>query len=164
MNIELKKIDYSARLSEETMCFKAEIWVDGVKAGTASCHGHGDPVLISPRNLVELMNNHAKTLPRREFGEGHSLEMDAEMIVNGLMDDWLIMKDMKKAFAKKLLFTVPGRTGVFEIKRSPQINLLLQRGEDGASAIIKRIGAEKLLNIIPENDAFSIYKSAVTRG
>jgi hypothetical protein len=38
---ELKRISYNARLSQETSAFAADIYVDGVKAGTAENAGHG---------------------------------------------------------------------------------------------------------------------------
>ena len=41
MRIELKKLKVVAALSEETTCYAAEIWIDGVRAILASNRGHG---------------------------------------------------------------------------------------------------------------------------
>ncbi len=41
MKFELRKIEYSARLSEETHCYSAQLWIDGKHAFDVSNHGHG---------------------------------------------------------------------------------------------------------------------------
>ncbi|BAI99002.1 hypothetical protein Sj15T_09990 [Sphingobium sp. TA15] len=41
MNIELRKLKLNRQLSEETNCYSAEIWIDGVRAFLAGNHGHG---------------------------------------------------------------------------------------------------------------------------
>lgn len=63
MNITLKKLRIVERLSQETTCFTADVYVDGVKAGTAENHGQGGPTNIHPFALRDRMEAHAKTLP-----------------------------------------------------------------------------------------------------
>lgn len=41
MKIELKRLALNKRLSEETNCYSAEIWIDGRRAFLASNRGHG---------------------------------------------------------------------------------------------------------------------------
>lgn len=41
MKIELRKVSVNHRLSEETLCFAADIWIDGKMMGAAKNHGHG---------------------------------------------------------------------------------------------------------------------------
>lgn len=41
MKIEIKNISYSERMSEETSCFSADLWVDGKKIGVISNRGTG---------------------------------------------------------------------------------------------------------------------------
>lgn len=41
MHIELRKLRVVAALSEETACYTAEIWIDGVRSFAASNRGHG---------------------------------------------------------------------------------------------------------------------------
>ncbi len=67
MEIALKNISYSERLSEETNCFSATIYIDGKKAGEASNHGHGGPTMIRPRELEQKIDAYAKTLTPRPF-------------------------------------------------------------------------------------------------
>jgi len=63
MNITLKNIKHIPRLSEETECFTASIYIDGVKKGEASNRGCGGCTDIHPRELAESIHNYAKTLP-----------------------------------------------------------------------------------------------------
>lgn len=41
MKIELRKISVNHRVSEETLCFAADIWIDGKRVGYARNHGQG---------------------------------------------------------------------------------------------------------------------------
>jgi len=41
MLIQIKNIDFSERMSEETFCFTASLWVNGKKIGDVSNRGHG---------------------------------------------------------------------------------------------------------------------------
>lgn len=63
MNITLKNIKHIPRLSEETECFTASIYIDGVKKGEASNRGCGGNTDIHPRELAESIHDYAKTLP-----------------------------------------------------------------------------------------------------
>jgi hypothetical protein len=72
MEITLKNISHNERLSEETNCFSATIYIDGKKAGEASNHGHGGPTMLHPRELEQKIDAYAKTLPPGRGG-GHDL-------------------------------------------------------------------------------------------
>ncbi len=74
MEITLKNISHNERLSEETNCFSATIYIDGKNAGEASNHGHGGPTMIHPRELEQKINAYTKTLPPVEV-QGMTLEM-----------------------------------------------------------------------------------------
>ena len=63
MKITLKNIKHIPRLSEETECFTASIYIDGIKKGDASNRGCGGCTDIHPRELAESIHNYAKTLP-----------------------------------------------------------------------------------------------------
>ena len=41
MKIELKKISFNERMSQETSCFVADLYINGKKVGEASNEGHG---------------------------------------------------------------------------------------------------------------------------
>lgn len=63
MKIELRKFSHYPRLSQETDAFNADVYVDGVKRGTAKNDGHGGPNMIHPRELNDQIEAYAKTLP-----------------------------------------------------------------------------------------------------
>ena len=50
MKIELKNFKYAAFASEETLCFTASVYVDGVRTFMASNSGHGESNSIHPVN------------------------------------------------------------------------------------------------------------------
>lgn len=103
MKIELKRISYSKRLSQETSAYAADVWIDGVKHGTVENSGHGGPDMIRPRELADAIDTYAKTLPPTEY-MGTKLPMSAEMIFGDLLNDHLAWKDMTRAMKTKTLF------------------------------------------------------------
>lgn len=84
MNIELRKISHSARLSEETPAYTAEIWIDGIKRGATKNDGRGGMDIIHPHELRTALEAHAKTLPPLVVG-GESYTQDADMVLHGLL-------------------------------------------------------------------------------
>lgn len=103
MKIELKKITYNARLSDETACFSADVWIDGVKRGTVSNHGTGGPDEVHPRALADEIDAYAKTLPMRE-AYGHTFAQTHETIFGQLLDRYLMAKQLKRWMARSTVF------------------------------------------------------------
>lgn len=65
--VELKKLSINQRLSEETLCFSADIYLDDRKVGVASNHGTGGPTeieslrtLFTQEALVEILSDIAE--------------------------------------------------------------------------------------------------------
>ena len=56
MKIELRSVSYNAALSEETMNFHADIWIDGRKAGFAHNHGTGGNTNVQPNTLRQRLD------------------------------------------------------------------------------------------------------------
>lgn len=69
MNIELRKLSISVRLSEETTAFAADVYVNGTKAGYAKNDGQGGSthVHIQPRDLHDRVEAYGKTLVPAEY-------------------------------------------------------------------------------------------------
>lgn len=67
--VELKKLQIVARLSEETVCFVADVYVGGKKVGTAENDGHGGNTNVQIRDaaVVEAMRAHALEVLPEEF-------------------------------------------------------------------------------------------------
>lgn len=121
MNIELRNVRHSPSLSEDGYAFTADIWVDGVKAGTAANSGQGGATHVHQHELEKRMNAHAATLPDWVLDppgapEPLSIKMTAEHIVDRLLDDHLLLKQYRRLMAKRIMYTKVGAKGVFETK------------------------------------------------
>jgi len=64
MKIELKRVTYNSRLSEETAAFAADLWINGKKRGDVLNDGHGGPDRIHPYTLAQEIEAYAATLPK----------------------------------------------------------------------------------------------------
>lgn len=157
MQIELRNVKYSAFASEETHCFRADIWIDGTKAGTAENQGHGGPTMIHPRALHERLDAYGATLPTIS-AYGMEIQPDGEILIGDLVNDWLIERDVRRAMGRKVLFTKPGDHRVFETKSmtADQKDRVLQRPD-----LMTALKADKVLNLLPLADAIALYKQAV---
>lgn len=151
MKIEVKNIKVNLAFSEETTCFKADVFVNGVKTAYAENDGHGGCTNIQPYpnkgTVLATAYAHAKTLPSIEssFG-GKPLEMDLELFVDLAIDDYVNAKEKAK-FEKKIakamiydiVFGVPnsgsvrrigyGKTPLARVVMTnrPQVQALLDR-------------------------------------
>jgi hypothetical protein len=109
MKIELKNIQYSEKLSEETNAFAANLYIDGRMAGIASNRGHGGSTDYrandeNGRKLISDAETYCKGLPPVKFnsdGKTHFFDMDLEGYIDGLVDKYLEEKHSKQ-FQKKI--------------------------------------------------------------
>lgn len=156
MKVELKKIHYSASLSQETAAFVADVWVDGKLRGSVRNSGHGGPDIVAPPSLAAEIEAYAKTLPPlpgdAELGP---LPMSAELLFAGLLEDHLASKRLKKLMKDRVLFTDKGRKGIFELRAIKGDSL-----SSLANAVRKSSKTDKVLNDLPFEEAVRIYRSA----
>jgi hypothetical protein len=102
MHIQLKNIKYAAFASEETACFEGSVYLDGKKAGFVSNDGQGGAMNFHPWQLETRLNDYGKSLPqitaswKGDDGEPFMYDQDAESVINGLLDDYLLERDRKK--------------------------------------------------------------------
>lgn len=109
MKIELKSIQYSEKLSEETNAFSANLYIGGIKAGTASNRGHGGSTSYHAddqkgQKLIDDAEVYCRSLPSEKFSEGgrdHELKMDLELYIDNILGKYLQEKEMQK-YQKKL--------------------------------------------------------------
>jgi len=116
MVIELKKVQEYPRLSEETTAFSADLYIDGVKRGTAENDGKGGNTNYSSagKSMEEHKENskfilaaeqYCETLPpkKHEYAgmEPWETPMSLESFIDSLLDAALAEKDQAK-FNKKL--------------------------------------------------------------
>ena len=69
MKVELKRLQISERLSQETTAFAADVWINGKKAGTAENAGHGGNtnVHITDPALRQTLRDYGKTIMPAEY-------------------------------------------------------------------------------------------------
>lgn len=153
MKIELRNIKVCEFASEETTCFEATIYVDGQKRGDAHNDGKGGCTFINPPSLVDEMNAYAKTLPEKAYsfdmGEGHpkTYKQDAEGIVDDLVTEFLIKKDLKRDMRNNVLIIRGGKLLALKCK-NPSPAML--------DAIRVKHKAEHILNGLPIEEALAL--------
>ena len=162
MKIELRNIKHAAFASEETYCFSATVYVDGKKAGSARNAGKGGATDVWPPELEARLNAYAATLPYIDIGPvahcGAAMEIrqTAETLIDDLLGDWLLERDLKRALSSRVLFVRGGmvlQTAAMN-KKALDWNL---RSQDLAS----RLRADSILNLLPWNEAVAAYKKAL---
>jgi len=150
MNIEVRNVQYDARLSEETMCYSADIYVDGQKLGDAKNRGNGGSTLIYPNLLRQRIEEYAKTLP-----DAASFEA-AESLIDGLVSKELNRRDFRKMIKTKVLITKPdGKLYEIAVRKGEDLTAVAQR-----VAADKRVSAAYILNLMGEEEAFTIFEKA----
>ena len=97
MKIELRKISFSERMSDETNCFVADIYIDGKKVGYCKNDGRGGCTEYhgytkADNELIEKAEAYCKTLPYDEFYGEQSLED----VINDLLTAHLKAKDLER--------------------------------------------------------------------
>lgn len=108
LEFALKGIQYSARMSEETFCFSAFLYINGKKVADVHNDGHGGATSIrgitsEDYKLIRSAEEYCKTLPEHVFSDerlGGSIPMDLEMLVNDMLGAFLMRKDEEKAQRK----------------------------------------------------------------
>lgn len=100
MEITLKNLKINKAFSKETICFMADVYVDGVKCGYAENDGNGGSTNIgSYIDKHDLFNNavvFCKNLPTKP--------MDLEFFIGGLVDAELSCKKIKADCAKGICY------------------------------------------------------------
>jgi len=163
MNIELRKIQHVERLSEETNCYVAQVWVDGKHIVDVSNEGHGGPDNQYPAKGytykdIEALNERCKS----EFGQKThhdiTIEQDLEAVCGDLLTEWLIERDIKKALSRQVCFTLHSKRGIFSVN-------LTKKGHkfsigEVVTALRSRHGSdlEMIVNQLPIKQAVEFWK------
>jgi hypothetical protein len=155
MKIELKALKYSDFASQETHCFQANIYIDGIKRGTADNDGRGGMTSIHPWQLEKEIKRFTDTLPpevRHYGGETMTFEVTPDGYIDELVTLTLHEKDLKRGLKNKILFARDGK--VYETKR-------LTAAEMTASfldpKIKEKLKTEKILNLMQFDQALKLY-------
>jgi hypothetical protein len=166
MKLELKNIKFSERMSEETNCFDAFLYINGVKALYVRNDGRGgstDYQLtdLKHKDLVKQTEDFCLGLPPIQYST-FEIKMNLEHKIDELFESWLKEKDKEKLDKKLLKDMEKGicykqQNGYMIITwKGHTINSLL-RVEQGRTAIKNKInqlrseGKEILNTNIPAN-------------
>lgn len=167
--IELRKISTNQRLSEETHCYTADLYVDGVKWGEVGNRGHGGAdhfYGVNGRNYNDIrdLNERIKaTYPKEEFRSGDetiTIDMDLEILCAELVNAHLRVKTYKRLAAKNILFFKAGRPPEGQ---TADLYTIALKGRD-AAALAASLKAKQpeafILNTLPEAEAIAAYGQA----
>lgn len=180
MNIELKNIKYSEAMSEETLAFIANLYIDGKRAGTAKNDGHGGNTHYSGDHkegweLIRQAEAYTKSLPDKhypkdDYMEAFSIPMNLEHYIDDLLNDYLQKKElarfnkqMERAMEKSIVFGVAGESFATITFTSPLSKVL--EHPKGAEILVNTI-TEKILpkladgKVLNNNIPESILKAA----
>jgi hypothetical protein len=170
MKIELKNLKHMESLSEETNCFTATVYIDGKRAGEASNRGHGGCNEYHPFELHQRLADYAKTLPevtdqvpmrRDENGatvyEAWTHQPNADSLIDNLVTEALIVKDLRKLLSGRVAVLRNGQ--IYQSNKVPAATLAHWLSPGEIEKTTKAMKAEKVLNVLPFDEALKIYKS-----
>lgn len=160
LNIQLKNFKHFAQGSEDSYCFQASIWMNGVKVGQASDNGMGGSVVITPDSLRKELDAHGKTLPKYKSAlDEDGLDVSGEIIINDLVTEILALGDLKRLLKRGVLITCRNETLLSLIKVKGTVL-------EGANSMVVKdfvkthYKANQVLNYMGEADAFAAYLKA----
>lgn len=152
MKLELKNIHHYPRMSEETNCYEASLWIDGVKIGTVSNRGTGggDDFHGDQRAYAEA-NRRAACLPPIVYGE-HEYPQTVESICGEVLESWIAERALDKELKRAVLF-----------KLGVGIMSIAYKGKKPAdAALIEHVKAKHpnvpILNTLPRPEALAMYR------
>lgn len=102
MKIELKKISFNERMSEETNCFIADLYIDGKKVGYCKNDGRGGCTdyngnTSEDNKVLREAEAYFKTLPKVKSKEfNFEYQPSLEGVIDDLLEKHLIEKAEKK--------------------------------------------------------------------
>lgn len=131
MKIELKKIYFSSKLSEETSAFTADLYVDGKIVGYVKNDGRGSATYyhasggLNEWDVIRAAEKYCLTLPPLVFSWG-KIDMDLEHYIDHLFNEWLKAKDIKRMEKKGLVFEKDGNIETIKWKGFTLSELILK--------------------------------------
>jgi len=138
MKITIHNVKYFKSQSRETHCFNATIKVDGeVLCGVENAgHGGGDdysPVKKSPANWHEQLLKLDKMLGETVISNEYAIPLtnDLEIVVGGLVNDYLVEKELKSILRRRIAYVVDGALYQVSVKYKPTPQALVDIKNSG---------------------------------
>lgn len=158
MKIELKNVKHAKFASQETECFEATVYIDGVKRGTVSNDGWGGCNAYHPNSLGQELEAYAKTLPKYEYA-GHMLSHSADGLIDEAFVEVQVQKEVKKLVTKTVCFFDPDTNEIRGTKQLPADRV--QACLDGKVKLPWVKDNWVCLNRLPFNEACDLYRKVV---
>ena len=145
MDLQLKRVSFSERLSQETNAFAADLWFRGKKVGYAENDGHGGCTNVQPypetREQFQEAATYAKTLPEIVYEgrgglKGFSIDSNLENQVDELFTQWLEAKEAKANSNKGIYYEQPN--GVRMISKWKGFTIAKLKKHPQGMAIIRK--------------------------
>jgi hypothetical protein len=159
MQIELRHLKIVHRLSQETVCFTASLFLDGQPAGTVSNRGNGGGHEYSDWDAASRLDAYALTLPRRLFPPEWALgdyAQTADSLIDDLVTDHQTRADLAKLLKTRVLFTgTDGKLRQTRTFKAEELQRLLPDLTSKPPADWQRI-----LNTLPFDEALAIFRAA----
>jgi len=167
VNIELKNIKHSEFASQETHCYEATLYVDGVRWGTVYNEGHGGPDGFHGvdgktwHDIAALNARIAKEFPRITFDDDpEGIAADLDIVCCDLVNKFLRSRDLKRISARM-------KTNVLYFKEPPVDGSTLYqiplKGYDLA-AVVAALSAKYpdavIVNTLPQDEALTMLELA----
>ena len=163
MKITVKNVKVAEFASEETLCFEATVYIDGVRAFTAHNDGHGGCDMyraVSPEGakLLDKAEEWAKSQPEIESDVGggrmFKYQPDLEHFVGAAVTDYRLEKAIKRKKKKGLMFAENDKIYTVKIPNNHPQAAIFKAKKPNA----------KFLNDMPLGQALEIYKNLVPVG
>jgi hypothetical protein len=107
---ELRNVKTHVKLSEETECFSATLYLDGKAACEVGNRGTGGPheyrwLVGRECGLQQQFEAHVTTQPALELGDGlGSVPCNSDIFVDRLLGEWDIVQQLKRWCKKDVVF------------------------------------------------------------
>lgn len=161
MHIELRKVKIYPRLSEETLAFNADVYIDGKKRGTAENTGKGGCTSIWPRDLEDQLVAYAKTLPQRvadnvtnKDGTPFTYDVTCDHLIDDLVADYETQESLRRKLAKFYVFVQNGK--LLQLPRKG-----VDHGDpEKVREYLKEKYGNTVLNFLPMDEALRIWRAS----
>jgi len=130
MKVTLKKISFYERMSEETNCFAADLYINGKKVGEAKNDGQGGCTDYrgfskEDNEIIRQAEEHFKSLPMQKSEYGFNYQPSLENAIDDQFELYLKAKEEKKM--QKLMETAivigkPNGVGYSYIKQKVKLS------------------------------------------
>jgi hypothetical protein len=167
--ITLKKLSVNQRLSEETLCFTADVYINGKREGMVSNRGHGGCDDYHPWELGDKLNAIAATLPHFDLSEGigftgmddeqrerlRDTAWDAELLIGAIVNVVQAEKQLARMLKGRIVMLM-GKE-IRSAKAVPGEIAALATQPDFVERTKARFKADAVLNTMPPADALATF-------